>query len=207
MEKGERENVYKVYDIIASWFFKSRDTSLFEKSYLDDVISHLPADATFLDLGCGTGMPILKYFIDKKFNVTGVDASNQMLEIAKSNFPQIEFISQDMRMLNLNRKFNAIIAWHSFFHLPPSDQPAMFQRFEEHLKPDGILLFTSGVFFGEVWSVNGGEKLFHGSLDSGEYENLLKKHHFRVLKHKKNDPDCRDATVWMAKYIGGSALY
>lgn len=200
MEKGEKENVYKVYDKITTWFSENRCTGLMEKSYLGDLIARLPTNAIILDLGCGTGNPILKYLIDKKLNVIGVDASSEMLKIAKTNFPSVEFILQDMRLLSLNKKFDAIIAWHSFFHLPASDQPIMFQHFEQHLNPNGILLFTSGTEHGEAWGINGGENLFHASLDSQEYKGLLEKHHFQILKHKINDPDCGFATVWMAIY-------
>jgi cyclopropane fatty-acyl-phospholipid synthase-like methyltransferase len=199
MEKAERENVYKAYDKIAGWFSENRNRFIGEKSYLDAVLTRLTTDATVLDVGCGTGKPILQYLITKKLHVTGVDASCQMLEIAKANFPSAEFILQDMRQLDLNRKFDSIIAWHSFFHLPASDQQDMFQRFEEHINPNGILLFTSGTEYGETWAVNGGENLFHASLDTSEYESLLQKHHFQVLKHTINDPDCGGATVWMAK--------
>lgn len=201
MEKGEKENVYKVYNKIATWFSENRYDGLMERNYLNDLIAQLPTNATILDLGCGTGNPILKYLISKKLNVVGVDASSEMLKIAKTNFPAVEFILQDMRLLHLNKKFDAIIAWHSFFHLPASDQPDMFQRFEEHLNPNGILLFTSGTEHGEAWGMNGGENLFHASLDTKEYENLLKKHHFEILKHKIKDPECGNDTVWMAKYI------
>lgn len=200
MQKPETQNVYKVYNKIANWFFENRPSVLMEKNYLDDLIARLPTNATILDLGCGTGNPILKYLISEKLNVTGVDASIEMLKIAKADFPTVEFILQDMRFLNLNEKFDAIIAWHSFFHLPAADQPAMFQRFKEHLNPDGILLFTSGTENGEAWGMNGGENLFHASLDTKEYESLLKKQHFEILKHKISDPDCGFATVWMAKY-------
>ena len=200
MEKGERENVYKVYDKIAAWFSQNRNKVLLEKNCLDELLSRLPAKATILDLGCGTGDPILKYIVGKKLHVTGVDASSQILAIAKANFPLTEFILQDMRLLDLNKKFDAIIAWNSLFHLPVSDQPGMFQRFAQHLNPDGILLFTSGTQHGEVWGMNGGENLFHASLDPVEYEDLLKKHNFQVLKHKIDDPSCGGVTVWMAKY-------
>ncbi len=201
MQKGERQNVYKVYNKIAAWFSQNRPTALKEKKYLDDMLAQLPADAGILDLGCGAGDPILKYLISKNANVTGVDASSKMLEIAKANFPQTEFILQDMRELNLDKKFDAIIAWHSFFHLSIADQPAMFQHFEQHLNPNGILMFTSGTQHGEAWGMNGGENLFHASLNTTEYETILKKHHFQVLKYHANDPDCYGDTVWMARYV------
>ncbi|MES2807742.1 MAG: class I SAM-dependent methyltransferase [Bacteroidota bacterium] len=201
--QGETQNVYKVYNKIGQWFDENRPKGLImEKPYLDDMISTLPADASVLDLGCGTGKPMLQYLIHKNFKVTGVDASTKMLAMANANFPDVSFFLQDMRELNLNQKFDAIIAWHSFFHLPADDQPAMFERFAKHLNPKGILLFTSGTERGEAWGKNGGEQLFHASLDTTEYEALLKQNGFTILKHVVNDPDCGGATVWMAKHLG-----
>jgi hypothetical protein len=49
MEKGERKDVYKVYDKIADWFFENRYTGLLEKRYLDNMIDHLHANASILD--------------------------------------------------------------------------------------------------------------------------------------------------------------
>lgn len=199
--QGERQNVYKVYNKIARWYAANRYTRLTEKKCLDELIALLPAGGAILDLGCGTGVPILKYLTDQNIKVTGVDASSGILTIAKANFPATEFILQDMRELKLNRRFDAIIAWNSFFHLPAEDQPAMFAVFAQHINPGGILLFTSGTAHGEAWGVNGGENLFHGSLDTAEYEDLLRSHNFDVIKHIVDDKEC-GATVWMARYIG-----
>ncbi|WP_316801516.1 class I SAM-dependent methyltransferase [Pedobacter frigidisoli] len=198
----ERENVYLVYNKIAGWFSENRPTELIEKAHLDDLVDHIPADGHVLDLGCGTGQPILQYLISKNLKVTGVDASKEILSIARKNFPESEFLLEDMRHLHLNQKFDAIIAWHSFFHLPINDQPAMFELFEKHLNINGILLFTSGTELGEAWGMNGGENLFHASLNTENYSQLLKKHHFEVLKHVVNDPDCGHANVWMARFCG-----
>lgn len=200
MEKGNRKNVFEVYNKVADWFAENRYQGLMEKKYLDELITHLDARSEVLDLGCGTGIPILNYLRDQKLNVTGVDASDKILALAKKNFPTTLFIRSDMRHLSLNKKFDAIIAWHSFFHLPAEDQPAMFATFEAHLNPNGILLFTSGTTHGEAWGSIGGEDLFHGSLSTREYQELLTAHNFSVLKHQVNDPDCGNANVWMAKY-------
>jgi len=201
MQTGEKINVYKVYDKIAKWFSENRYTGLLEQHYLDTLIDKIGPQGTILDLGCGTGKPILEYLLTRGLSVTGVDASTQMLEIAKANFPSTDFVLQDMRQLELNRTFDAIIAWDSFFHLPASDQPAMFGIFAGHLNPNGIILFTSGTGHGEAWGMNGGENLFHASLDSAEYESLLKQNDFKVLKHVIGDPNCGHATVWMGEYL------
>ena len=42
--------------------------------------------------------------------------------------------------------------------------------------------------------------IFVASLDTKEYEHLLNKHNFKVLKYVENDPDCGHAKVWMAQY-------
>lgn len=59
MENAERKNVYKVYDKIASWFSENRYNKLIEKNYLDNLIEHIPAEGYVLDLGGGTGKPLL----------------------------------------------------------------------------------------------------------------------------------------------------
>lgn len=202
MQHGEKNNVYEVYNRIAGQFAANRSGNLMEKPYLDRLIGLLPAKAQVLDVGCGTGMPILKYLREQQLTVTGLDGSHEILKIARANFPDTEFVLQDMRLMDLGERFDAILAWHSFFHLSPADQPAMFSRFAEHLKPDGILMFTSGTERGEVWGMNGGENLYHASLDTAEYNELLKQAKFHVIDHTTNDPQCGGATVWLVKYNG-----
>jgi ubiquinone/menaquinone biosynthesis C-methylase UbiE len=196
-----KERVYETYNIIADWFSKNRNQDLMEKGYLDKVVKLVPKEGTILDLGCGTGMPMMGYLLNCGMRVTGIDASFRMLEIAKENHPAATFIQADMRELSVNRKFDAIIAWHSFFHLPIDDQPLMFEVFARHLNPNGVLLFTSGKERGEAWGLNGGENLFHASLDAQQYRLLLESHNFHVLEYKEDDADCGSATVWMAQLL------
>jgi len=198
--EGNRRNVFEVYNKVGDWFAENRPQNLTERKYLDMLISLIPAVGRILDVGCGTGFPILNYLAGKGFSVTGVDASEKMLQLAERNFPSEEFILADMRTLLLAKKYDAIIAWHSFFHLPAAEQPDMFTIFENHLNPKGILIFTSGSTGGEAWGINGGENLFHASLDAEEYKTLLEKHHFKILEHVIDDPECGNATVWMAQY-------
>jgi len=198
--EGNRQNVFEVYNIIGDWFAENRPQNLMEQPYFDKLICLIPAGGNILDVGCGTAFPILNYFLEKGFNVTGVDASEKMIALARKNFPLTDFMLADMRMLSLAQKYNAVIAWHSFFHLPASDQKNMFTVFQKHLKPNGILIFTSGSTHGEAWGINGGENLFHASLDTDEYKTLLEEHHFTIIDHVMDDPECGNATVWLAQY-------
>lgn len=202
MDIMRKNDVNKIYEKIANWMDQQRSRTLFEKSYLDIAISFLKPDSKVLDLGCGTGEPIGQYFIEKGFHVTGVDASNEMLKIAKSRCRDTNFILADMRNLDLNEKFDCIIAWHSYFHLTQDEQKNMFKIFVKHLNKDGVLLFTTGTGKGEVWSKNNGEDLYHASLSPGEYNELLEQYGFKVHIHKIKDTHCGDATVWLAIYSG-----
>lgn len=196
---NNKDDVYKTYEKIADWYDEHRSRDLFEKAWLDKAIALLRKDSKILDLGCGMGEPIGQYFIDAGFQVTGVDASTKMLEIAKSRCPKIRFVLSDMRTIKLDEKFDCIIAWHSFFHLSQDNQRAMFKTFASHLKINGVLLFTSGQEAGEIWGDNGGENLYHASLSPDEYKALLQQHGFVVIEYKISDPKCGDATIWLAR--------
>jgi len=201
---NNKDNVYKSYDKIAQWYDKHRSRDLLEKSYLDEAITYLQPGAKILDLGCGMGEPIAQYFITQGFEVTGIDGSEKLIEMAQARFPMVKFIVDDMRDLSLGEKFYLVIAWHSFFHLTKDDQKKMFETFADHLNNNGILLFTSGPDSGEVWSDNGGENIYHASLSPDEYKMLLKNHRFKLLSYKIADNNCDDSTVWMAQYQNGT---
>ncbi|WP_058534619.1 class I SAM-dependent methyltransferase [Legionella saoudiensis] len=201
MTKRHQKQVYKAYEHIVDWFDKARTKTLMESEYLHLIVNSIPDGASVLDLGCGTGEPLAQFFIERGFKVIGVDGSEKMIELCRKRFPNEEWLVADMRELNLKRKFDVILAWHSFFHLDQASQRAMFPLFAAHLKPNGILAFTSGVEEGEVWSNNGGQDLYHASLSTGEYERLLKAAAFKILTHKINDPHCGDATVWVAQKV------
>lgn len=196
-----KEHVYQDYDKISDWFDTHRDKSLMEQKYLDLILKNLPKAGSILDLGCGTGEPIARFFIEKGMFVTGVDGSQKMLAYCRQRFPCEEWIQADMRGLNLKKRFNAIIAWHSLFHLDQASQRAMFEVFSTHLLSGGILAFTSGDEAGEIWSDNGGLQLYHASLSTKEYEQLLAAYSFKVLTHQVRDPECGDATIWIAKLL------
>lgn len=199
MPKQNKEKVYECYDEIVSWFDDARTKTLMESEHLNLIVNSVQAGGSVLDLGCGTGEPIAQFFINKGFKVTGIDGSNKMIELCKKRFPNETWIISDMRNINLNQKFDVVLAWHSFFHLGQNSQRKMFKIFETHIKPDGILAFTSGEEEREVWSDNGGQQLYHASLSTSEYESLLKAASFKVLIHKVRDPECGEATVWVAK--------
>lgn len=194
-----------LYDIIADWFDESRGRKGFETPYLERITTTAPTGGHVLDLGCGAGDPIAAYFIDKRWHVTGVDLSAALLEKSRARFPAQEWLHADMRHVNLEHKFDAVLGWDSFFHLPAEDQRTMFGVFSAHLKPDGYLLFNTGTTAGTVYGQMEGHDFHHASLDIEEYRSLLAKHGFMVMLCDIENPACGGRTVWLAKYAPAAA--
>jgi len=200
MKRTHRNNVYLVYDEIIDWFDANRSKELaMEKFYLNIIQQHLQPHSTVLDVGCGTGEPIAQFLIEKGYKVTGVDASKKMIALCKRRFPSEHWLLADMRTLDLQEQFQAVIAWHSLFHLPHEEQRTTLKVLASYVNTNGLLIFTSGPKYGEVWGNNGGYDLYHASLSSEEYKKILLDNNFKVLMHKIKDPDCGEATVWVAQ--------
>lgn len=193
------EDIASIYEDIAGWFDRNRSRALEEKPYLDQLRAFAPDGGSLLDLGCGTGEPLARYFIDHGFQVTGVDAAAAMTGIARERFPQQEWICADIRRLALGRSFDVILAWDSFFHLPPQAQRDMFGVFARHSHAGSMLCFTSGTSAGEVYGEMQGHRVYHASLDVEEYRGLLAQNGFSVVRLTRDDAACGGHTVWIAQ--------
>ena len=131
--------------------------------------------------------------------MTGIDSSSPLIGMCKDRFPDQDWIVADMRTLSLDRRFDGILAWDSFFHLCPEDQRKMFPIFRRHAGTRAALMFTSGPSHGEAIGTYKGEPLYHGSLDGEEYRSLLHQNGFDVVSHVVEDPNCGHHTVWLAQ--------
>jgi trans-aconitate methyltransferase len=194
------ESIIDLYERHAADFDQDRSRSLQEKSWLDRFLANVPSAGRVLDLGCGMGEPIAAYILAAGRSVTGVDASSSLIALARARFPDAEWLVNDMRRLALHRRFAGIIAWDSFFHLHMNDQRAMFRRFADHAEAGAPLLFTSGPAYGETVGSYRGEPLYHASLHSSEYRELLEMNGFELREHVTDDAQCGDHTVWLATY-------
>lgn len=197
--KDIEEQTQKVYESYAEEYDEKRNRDLFEKSYLDKVISHLTEGASVLDLGCGAGEPIARYLIEKGVNVTGLDYSHKMLSLCKERFPDHQWIFGDMRNLEVEDFFEAIISWGAFFHLTIDQQRDSLPKVCNLLKSNGVLLITVGHDEGEVTGTVAGQKVYHASLSKEEYERILEKCNLEVLEFNFQDPKCHGFSVLLGK--------
>lgn len=196
---SDAENIIGLYQRHGLAWAKERGNRLFESAWLDRFLALIPQKPSILDIGCGSAEPIARYLIEKGGQVTGVDSSPPLIELCKSRFPKHEWHVADMRTLSINRTFNGILAWDSFFHLSPDDQRQMFPVFSRHAAPRAALMFTSGTSYGVAMGSFRGEALYHASLDPTEYRELLYANGFEVVAHTVKDPTCGHHTIWLSQ--------
>ena len=193
------QNIIEIYKKHARAWTELRGDFLYEKEWLDLFLSLIPVHSTLLDLGCGSGKPIADYLIQQGHTLIGVDSSDVMIAMAQKNFPKQTWVQADMRTVELDQKFNAILAWDSFFHLTPDDQRQIFAQFAQFSVTNTALMFTSGPMAGETMGDMFGDALYHASLSQDEYRVLLKQYGFNVVKMVANDVECTGHTVWLAQ--------
>ncbi len=189
----------EVYERQARAYDRQRSRALSEARWLARFAARLPAGGRVLDLGCGGGEPIARWFLAEGFAVTGVDFSSAMLEIVRSRWPGGDWREADMREFDLGETFDGIVAWDSFFHLSPEDQRDCIARMARHLAPQGVLLVTVGPDAGEAQGHVGGEPVYHASLSPAGYATCLESNGMRLIGFFAEDPETDSHSVLMAR--------
>ena len=196
---SDPKDVRAVYEAQAKAYDARRSRALFEARWLARFAACLPDGGHVLDLGCGTGEPISQWFMAEGFRVTGVDFAQAMLSIARERWPDGDWRQADMRRFSMPERFDGIIAWNSFFHLPPDDQPPCLARMAQHLAPGGALLVTVGPTAGETTGTVGSETVYHASLSPAAYATCLEENGLRLTGFLAEDPETARHSVLMAR--------
>jgi len=187
-----------LYEENAAAWDRMRGRDLHEVPWLERFTARIPAGGAILDIGCGMGEPVARWLIERGFSLTGVDSSPALIAMCRDRFPAHDWIHADMRLLDLGRRFDGLLAWHSLFHLAPEDQRPMFPLFATHAKTGAPLMFTSGSEHGEAIGEWMGEPLYHGSLAPREYRALLAANGFAKIRYQPGDPESGSVTAWLA---------
>jgi SAM-dependent methyltransferase len=119
------------------------------------LLSGLPPGAPILDVCCGTGQ-FTRRVVEQGFAVVGIDASGRMLDYARRNVANAEFLDSDVRDFSLGRRFSAAYSvFESLNHVP--DLTGLTQTFQcvlEHLEPGAHFLFdlNGEEAFAQFWN-------------------------------------------------------
>ncbi len=115
-----------------------------ERAYLDTFLAELPAASLILDAGCGTGRPMAAYAIKRGWSVIGIDQSENMLAIAKANYPKERWVLGKLEKYPFEAPCGGIICWDALFHIERNFHEAILGRMANCLLANGALMLTVG---------------------------------------------------------------
>jgi SAM-dependent methyltransferase len=109
----------RIYNLLWGGFARDIAPRIFE--------FYTPQPPTLLDLCCGTGQLAL-YFLERGYQVTGLDLSEAMLEHARANTSmfvqagQAQFVQADAAHFTLDQRFGLVVStFDALNHLPDLD--------------------------------------------------------------------------------------
>lgn len=107
-----------------------------------------------LDLGCGTGNSTVP-FVMRGYEVTGLDASAEMLAVASAKLPAVAFVRADFTRFSLGASFDLVVSIFDSLNnlLCPEDFVEAARRAHAHLRPGGFFMFDVNTRVGlrELW--------------------------------------------------------
>jgi len=139
----------------------------------------LPPGASILDLGCGSGTPIVTTLTQLRFRVHGIDASPSMVAEFRRQLPQVPVACEPVETSRFfDTTFDAVVAIGLLFLLTEEVQKTIIGKVSAALTSGGRFLFTAPSQRCEWLDVMTGRPSV--SLGAREYEKQLESVGFRL---------------------------
>ncbi|MFE6229022.1 class I SAM-dependent methyltransferase [Streptomyces sp. NPDC057854] len=101
----------------------------------------LPAGARVLDVGSGTGRPVAALLAAAGYDVTGIDVSRTMVELAREQVPEARFEQVDVRDHTPPPEgYDAVCAFFPLLMMERKEQVLALRRMASWLVPGGLLV-------------------------------------------------------------------
>jgi ubiquinone/menaquinone biosynthesis C-methylase UbiE len=198
--KDTKAIVAQGYDRIADAYVARFGQSSVRDAKLAWLLRKLPAKAIVLDLGCGTGEPVVRELIAHGCQVTGVDASVEQIIRARRHVPGATFVHADMTSVQLPaQSFDAISAFYSITHVPRDEQQALIRRIATWLRPNGLFIASFGSSEGDWLDDWLGTPMYFSHLDPVETKRIVSNAGLRLEQTELLKQDNEEATfLWIS---------
>lgn len=152
---------------------------------------------TVFDLGFGTGI-LAKKLYQEGYQISGIDISEQMVDIAREQMPKGNFVQQDftlgLPMSILDKKYDVIISTYAFHHLDRYEKPKMIEELYRHLNVGGKIIIGD-LAFDTLAEVKKFRKENHDAWNSNDMYLV-----FDEVKKDFPDAECKKVSI-CAGYI------
>jgi SAM-dependent methyltransferase len=113
-------------------------------TFLAEILRLIPTGADVLELGCGPGTDARALADGRRY--TGVDLSDVQLAHARLAVPDGTLLHEDLFEVELPaERFDAVVAFYVFGHIPASRNGELFARIHRWLRPGGWLCASFGI--------------------------------------------------------------
>jgi ubiquinone/menaquinone biosynthesis C-methylase UbiE len=130
----------EIFDQLAEKYQGEHSHNPFQAALIEKVSATLPAGASVLDLGCGSGVPTAKVLTESGHRVVGVDIAEGMLRLAREQVPAAEFVRANFAELPGDfGKFEAVTAFFSLLMLSKAEIERTLDKVAGWLTPGGHL--------------------------------------------------------------------
>jgi cyclopropane fatty-acyl-phospholipid synthase-like methyltransferase len=168
--------------------------------FLEELAGRLAPGARVLDLGCGNGRKIAR--LAGRFDVTGVDISQEQLRLARAEIPDAQFVHADLAELNLPAEsYEAVTAFYSISHVPREEHAALFGKVARWLKPGGLFLASLSANGTDDWTEEWlGVEMFFSGFDAETNGSLIREAGFELVVDEvvsMQEPETEAAFLWV----------
>ncbi|MBA6154972.1 class I SAM-dependent methyltransferase [Tenacibaculum sp. S7007] len=140
------KNIIETYNKISQQYHdKFMDATVYHHSY-NKLLKHTKkAHQTVLDVASGP-VNITKYLLSSRndFKILGIDATENMIQLAKENVPNANFKLLDCRNIkNLHQKFDIIVFGFCFPYISKEESVQLINEAYSCLNKNGILYIST----------------------------------------------------------------
>lgn len=138
----DKDTVRKGYDKIAQRYMEVRKQFI-NNRYLENLNSRLKRGSIILDLGCGAGKPIDRFFVNRGHKIIGIDISTKQVKLAKRNVPEAKYLVKDISDLRRgDYQVDAVVSFYTILHIPRETHQELFYIISSFLPEGGLILVT-----------------------------------------------------------------
>jgi SAM-dependent methyltransferase len=140
-----KDLVRRGYDALSVRYDEAYDSDSKYRSWTESLNARLSDGCEVLDLGCGSGVPVVRDLVAAGHHVTGVDISDMQVRRARELVPRAEFIRADATSVDFPAEsFDAVVFLYALIHIPLEEQRPLLENIASWLRPGGLLLCSTG---------------------------------------------------------------
>jgi len=172
------------YDKVSEVYKSDDDNDAKRISWCKRILKLRPNSKTALDIGCGCGIPVSKYFSEHGLHTVGIDISQRQIERAKKLAPQATFICDDYLRTN-HKQYDIITAFYSIIHIDRTLHKRVFEKLYIQLSDRGIAVLTVGhdkwEGYEDNWLGVEGAKMYWSHYAVDTYHEMLNTMNFNII--------------------------